>query len=158
MMLAFGIILVLIIGYLVMTRDGAVQENVLPADTDVAMEAVTPGTEVVSETAIAPAATAAAAKDFTMTSWMDTIDGKMAAHFSLKEIVVKKGDKVRITITNTAGDHDFNIDAYNIKSETPLNKVTVIEFTADKVGSFEYYCSKYSHRTIGQTGTLRVIE
>jgi uncharacterized protein (DUF2344 family) len=41
-------------------------------------------------------------KEFTMTSWMDKIDGKMAAHFSLKEIVVKKGDKVRINITNTA--------------------------------------------------------
>jgi nitrite reductase (NO-forming) len=89
---------------------------------------------------------------------MEKIGEKMTAHFSLKEIVVKKGDKVHITITNTAGDHDFNIDAYAIKSETPLNKPTVIEFIADKVGDFEFYCSKYSHRMIGQTGMLRVIE
>ena len=97
-------------------------------------------------------------KEFTMNSWMDTIAGKMAAHFSMKEMVVKKGDKVRIKITNTAGDHDFVIDAYGIKTETPLNKETIVEFTADKVGTFEYYCSKYSHRLIGQTGTLRVTE
>lgn len=118
------------------------QVNSLPAETPV----TTTTTQTVSS------------KEFTMNSWMDTVAGKMAAHFSIKEMVVKKGDKVRIKITNTAGDHDFVIDAYGIKTETPLNKETIVEFTADKVGTFEYYCSKYSHRLIGQTGTLRVTE
>ncbi len=97
-------------------------------------------------------------KEFKMNSWMDNVNGKMSAYFSLKEMVVKKGDKVKIVITNTAGAHDFVIDAYGIKRDTPLNEATVIEFVADKVGDFEYYCSKYNHRSIGQTGTLRVIE
>ena len=97
-------------------------------------------------------------KEFTMNSWMETVNGKMSAYFSLKEMVVKKGDKVKIVITNTAGTHDFKIDAYNIAKDTPLNEATVIEFTADKVGDFEYYCSKYNHRSIGQTGMLRVVE
>ena len=97
-------------------------------------------------------------KEFTMNSWMETVNGKMSAYFSLKEMVVKKGDKVKIVITNTAGTHDFKIDAYNIAKDTPLNEATVIEFTADKDGDFEYYCSKYNHRSIGQTGMLRVVE
>jgi len=96
-------------------------------------------------------------KEFTMTSWMDkTADGKMSAHFSLKEIKVKKGDTVKITITNTAGTHDFMLDEFNIAKETPLNQPVVVEFVADKVGTFEYYCSKYNHRQIGQKGNLIV--
>jgi nitrous oxide reductase len=156
MMIAVAVLLVVIGGgYFAMSRNAASPEQNIP-------ETATP-TTIQENTAAAPAtaeptAAASAVKEFAMDSWMDNIDGKMAAHFSLKEIVVKKGDKVRITITNTAGDHDFTIDAYNIKTETPLNKPTVVEFTADKVGTFEYYCSKYSHRMIGQTGTLRVTE
>jgi heme/copper-type cytochrome/quinol oxidase subunit 2 len=164
-MIAVAVLLVVIGGgYFAMSQNSKVQENSVPvpaADTSVVSGMpVIPqeGAAPEEEMAVTPTATAPSVKEFTMTSWMDTIDGKMAAHFSLKEIVVKKGDKVRITITNTAGDHDFNIDAYNIKSATPLNKPIVIEFTADKVGTFEYYCSKYSHRMIGQTGTLRVTE
>ena len=30
------------------------------------------------------------------------------------------------------------------------------EFTADKVGSFEYYCSVGSHRSMGMKGVLKV--
>ena len=95
-------------------------------------------------------------KEFNMDSWMEMKDGKMGAFFSLKEIKVKKGDKVKININNTKGTHDFVIDEFGVKKDTPEGKVTVIEFTADKTGSFEYYCSKYSHRTMGQTGTLIV--
>lgn len=95
-------------------------------------------------------------KEFTMTSWMDKIDGKMAAHFSLNEIRVKKGDTVKIRITNTAGTHDFTLDEFGIKKETPLNQSVDVEFVADKVGTFEYYCSKYNHRALGQRGNLIV--
>ncbi len=101
--------------------------------------------------------TTASVKEFTMTSWMDkTADGKMSPHFSLKEIRVKKGDAVKITITNTAGTHDFVLDEFGIKKDTPLNQPVVVEFVADKVGTFEYYCSKYNHRQLGQKGNLIV--
>jgi nitrite reductase (NO-forming) len=89
-----------------------------------------------------------------MTSYYDA-DGKW---FSLKEIEVKKGDKVRVDVTNTKGTHDFTIDEYDITHMTPLNEVTRIEFTADKVGDFQYYCSVPGHREGGQWGTLRVTE
>ncbi len=107
-----------------------------------------------TNTAANTAQNAAAVKEFSMTSYYDD-KGKW---FSLKEIDVKKGDKVRVKITNTKGSHDFTIDEYGIKEMTPLNQETVIEFTADKVGDFIYYCSVPGHRAGGQWGTLKVTE
>ena len=97
-------------------------------------------------------------KEFKMDSFYEMIDDKAKPQFSLNEITVKKGDNVRITVTVTKGSHDFAIDEYNIKTETPLNQPTMIEFTADKTGEFIYYCSKPGHREAGQWGTLRVVE
>ncbi|NCQ06055.1 MAG: hypothetical protein GW815_00630 [Candidatus Moranbacteria bacterium] len=93
-------------------------------------------------------------KEFSMTSYYDAT-GKW---FSLKEIVVNKGDMVRIKVTNTKGTHDFTLDEYNIKTMTPLDKEVVVDFTADKVGEFEYYCSVPGHRQGGQFGKLIVKE
>lgn len=76
------------------------------------------------------------------------------AWFSLNEIKVKKGELVHVVVKNTKGDHDFAIDDYKIKRNTPLNEDTVFEFTADKTGTFEFYCSK--HRAQGQVGKLIV--
>lgn len=102
----------------------------------------------------ASTSTASTVKEFTMTAYYDE-KGKW---FSLKEISVKKGDTVRIKITNTKGMHDFVIDELGIKSELPLDKETIVEFTADKVGDFVYYCSMKGHREGGQWGTLKVTE
>ena len=97
-------------------------------------------------------------KEFSMTSFTDIINGKYFPQYSLKEITVKKWDLVRIKITVTKGMHNFNIDEFNIHSETPTNKETTVEFTADKVGKFIYYCSKPGHRANGHRGTLIVTE
>lgn len=78
--------------------------------------------------------------------------------FSLKEIAVKKGDTVRIKITNTKGKHDFMIAEYAIAKDLPLNEEVVVEFVADKAGAFKYYCSMPGHRAGGQEGTLTVSE
>ncbi|MDP1695548.1 MAG: cupredoxin domain-containing protein [archaeon] len=93
-------------------------------------------------------------KEFVMTSFYDD----KGIWFSLKEISVKKGDIVRIKITNIKGNHDFVIDEYGIKEITPLDKEVVIEFTTDEVGEFIYYCSVNGHRQKGQWGTLKVTE
>jgi nitrite reductase (NO-forming) len=53
--------------------------------------------------------------------------------------------------------HNFNIDEFNVKSDTvKAGDSTVIEFVADKTGTFEYYCSVAQHRTLGQVGKLIV--
>ena len=93
-------------------------------------------------------------KEFTMTSFTEIIDGKYFPQYSIKEIKVKKGDLVKLKITNTKGTHDIKIDEFNVFAETPLNEEVVVEFTADKVGSFEYYCTKPGHRENGHWGTL----
>jgi heme/copper-type cytochrome/quinol oxidase subunit 2 len=97
-------------------------------------------------------------KEFKINSFYEIVDGKAKSQFSLKEIIVKKGDIIKIEVTNTKGMHDFVIDEYKISQETPLNVPTTIQFKADKVGEFIYYCSKPGHRAGGQWGTLKVVE
>ena len=97
-------------------------------------------------------------KEFTMTSFYELVDGKPKPQFSLREISVKKGDTVRIKVTNTKGDHDFKLDEFNVYAATPLDQEVVVEFTADKAGEFVYYCSKPNHRALGQWGTLKVTD
>lgn len=96
-------------------------------------------------------------KEFVIQSYTEIIDGKYYPQFSQKEIEVSKGDLVRIRITNTKGTHDFKIDEFNVYTETPLNQEMTVEFTADKAGEFEYYCTKTGHRQNGHWGKLIVI-
>lgn len=95
-------------------------------------------------------------KEFTMTSYYDPVGQK--PHFSVPEIAVKKGDTVRIKVTNTFGMHNFKIDEFNVFANTPLNEEVIVEFVADKTGEFVYYCAMPGHRAAGQFGTLRVTE
>lgn len=85
-----------------------------------------------------------------------TVSGTNYA-FDPSTIKVKKGDKVKITFKNTQGFHDWVIDEYGVATkQTNAPTTEVLEFTADKVGSFEYYCSVGSHRAMGMKGTLVV--
>lgn len=95
-------------------------------------------------------------KEFSMTAYYDPALKKPV--FSLPEMNVKKGEKVRVKITNTLGVHDYVIDEFAVAKELPLNEEVVVEFTADKAGEFTYYCSKPGHRAAGQFGTLKVTE
>jgi cytochrome c oxidase subunit 2 len=54
-----------------------------------------------------------------------------------KEIHVKKGDKVKITLESDDGGHGLAIPAFNVDIQG--NKSAV--FTADKTGTYEYHCS-----------------
>ena len=77
--------------------------------------------------------------------------------FTPSTITVRKGDKVRITFKNTNGFHDFKIDEFGVagrQSQSPSEEV--LEFTADKTGTFQYYCSVGAHRAMGMWGTLQV--
>lgn len=113
-----------------------------------------------SPTTQAPAAPenkAVAVKEFSMTSFVKIVDGQPKPQYSLKEITVNKGDKVKIKITTTKGAHNFNLDEFNIHAATPLNQEVAVEFTADKTGEFIYYCSMPGHRANGHWGTLKVL-
>lgn len=85
-----------------------------------------------------------------------TVEGSSFA-FAPKTMVVNKGDTVKITFTNKVGFHDFVIDEFNARTkQIKAGESEVITFVADRVGTFEYYCSVGTHRAQGMVGTLTV--
>lgn len=73
------------------------------------------------------------------------------------ELKVKKGDKVKLTYKNTAGTHNFVIDEFGVKTALlDAGQSETVEFSADKVGTYEYYCSVPGHRAAGMKGSLVV--
>jgi plastocyanin len=79
--------------------------------------------------------------------------------FSQTDLTVKKDDRVRIVLTSVDGPHDWVIDEFNARTKVIGNgQSDTIEFTADKTGTFEYYCSVDGHRQMGMKGSLTVTE
>lgn len=97
----------------------------------------------------APAVQPASTKGFTVTG--------QNYSFTPSAITVKKGDKVKVTFVNSGGTHDLKIDEFGVATRRiQAGQQDVVEFTADKVGTFEYYCSTGNHRAMGMKGTLTV--
>lgn len=154
LLLGLGVIVVIAVGYFFMTKSAAT-ENAMPTPSHVATEGMPADMPGMEMPATAPAtAPAGSVKEFTMTAYYDE-KGKW---FSLKEMTVKKGDTVRVNVTNTKGMHNFTIDELGVAQNLPLNEQVVVEFTASKAGDFVYYCSMPGHRAGGQWGTLHVTE
>lgn len=85
-----------------------------------------------------------------------TVEGKPFS-FTPNEIRVKKGDIVKITFTNREGLHDYTIDELNVKTkQLAAGESETVEFTADQVGTFEFYCGVGNHRQQGMVGKLIV--
>ena len=59
------------------------------------------------------------------------------------EIRVLEGDNVIIHLTSIDVPHGIYIEAWNITSNVAPNQTEIIEFKADKVGNFEFYCIFY---------------
>ncbi|MEK7071134.1 MAG: plastocyanin/azurin family copper-binding protein [Patescibacteria group bacterium] len=77
--------------------------------------------------------------------------------FSVTEMKVKQGDKVKIVFTPKSGFHDWVLDEFNAKTKQLAAGATeTVEFVADKKGTFEYYCSVGQHRKMGMVGSLIV--
>ena len=94
--------------------------------------------------------TAANGAEFTITAknWKFTPD---------KELVIKKGTKVKINLVNKEGLHTINNDELGIK----LTADKPAEFTADKTGEYELKCSTVCGATEDHEGMkvlLKVID
>lgn len=75
------------------------------------------------------------------------------------QIVVKKGDTVKINFKDGGGFHDLKIDEFGVATKKLKNgESDTVTFIADKAGSFEYYCSIGNHRAMGMKGVLIVKE
>jgi len=79
--------------------------------------------------------------------------------FSVKDITVKNGDRVKIVLVNKGGMHDWVNDLFNARTEIiQAGETAEVEFVANKVGKSEYYCSVGTHRQMGMWGNLIVEE
>lgn len=74
-------------------------------------------------------------KEFTVTakSWA----------FDPGTITVHKGDKVRLKITSVDVTHGFKLEDFNVKLNLEPGKTQIVEFVADKAGTFSFFCSVY---------------
>jgi cytochrome c oxidase subunit II len=74
-------------------------------------------------------------------------------------ITVKKGVPVRLILTSQDVTHGFAIDAFKINVTVEKGKETVVDFTPDRAGTFEYYCSVFcGYGHMGMRGTLTVLD
>ena len=77
--------------------------------------------------------------------------------FAPNTITIKKGVLTKIVFKNLKGSHDFVVDGLGIRTKILKDgEEEVLEFTPEKTGSFEFYCSVGSHRAMGMKGTLIV--
>jgi plastocyanin len=108
-----------------------------------------------------PPAAIPAGADAPRSNWQSaikefTITGQNYS-FAPAAIAVKKGDTIKITFKNADGFHDLEIDEFNAETKRiKTGEEDVIIFVADKIGSFEFYCSVGIHRQIGMKGILTV--
>jgi len=72
---------------------------------------------------------------------------------------VKKGEQVRLIMAAVDHDHGFKLDDFDINQKIPKGTTVVVEFIADKAGTFQFRCSSVcglGHRNM--KGTLVVEE
>jgi cytochrome c oxidase subunit 2 len=54
---------------------------------------------------------------------------------------VKKGERVRRVIAAVDHDHGFKLDEFDINQKVQKGTTVVVQFTADKAGTFQFRCS-----------------
>lgn len=77
--------------------------------------------------------------------------------FEPAEIIVNQGDKVKLNLTSVDVPHSLAINEFGINQFIKPGETAVVEFTADKLGEFTFYCNVFcgqGHQE--QTGRLIV--
>jgi heme/copper-type cytochrome/quinol oxidase subunit 2 len=64
-----------------------------------------------------------------------------ATRFEPTQLEAVQDDLVRITIHSDDTAHSFNVDQYRIAKRVPAGGTVVVEFRADRVGTFPFYCN-----------------
>lgn len=143
------IILVAVLGFVAVKAMQGTNQTASDSMTHESMTADTSVTPSASPSGAAMTADTSAEKVITMDAG--------SFYYSVKNITVKKGEKVKIVMTSKDMMHDFNIDELNVHMPVVKSGETgTIEFTADTVGTFEYYCAIGQHRKMGQVGKITV--
>ncbi len=61
--------------------------------------------------------------------------------FNPKTIEVNQGDKVKLNIKSIDVTHGFTLPDFGVNSRLNPEQTTVVEFIADKTGTFSFFCS-----------------
>ncbi len=60
--------------------------------------------------------------------------------FEPSEVVVRKGEAVRVVLSSTDREHCFAVDALRIEKRILAGRSTSFDFTPDRAGRFPFYC------------------
>ncbi len=148
------VVLTVIIGAFLLMRSNGGFQNLLQSSPQEVEDSMTPvveqsSTETSSSESAEQTSAQSEVKEFTISN--------SGFKFNPATITVNEGDKVKITFKNTGGSHDIVIDEFNARTEViQSGQEDSFEFTADKAGSYEFYCSVGNHRAMGMKGTLVV--
>jgi cytochrome c oxidase subunit 2 len=63
--------------------------------------------------------------------------------FEPAEIVVNQGDKVKLILKSIDVAHGIAIKDYNVKVFADVGEESAVEFTANKSGTFSFYCNVF---------------
>ena len=120
-------------------------------DAGCGCQPVNAGTGTVTDSAADEGLEAGEVKEF-------VIEARNFEH-SEKELTVSKGDTVRIVFRTVQGFHDWRVESFNKGTRRAgEGQESTVEFVADQVGTFEFFCSVGNHRALGMIGTLTVTE
>ena len=79
--------------------------------------------------------------------------------FYPSQIVVRKGQPLKLYLTSIDTKHGLSLPDFNINSEINVGQIATVSFTPNKTGSFPFRCSVFcglGH--LGMTGKLIVVE
>lgn len=78
--------------------------------------------------------------------------------FSPKSLSLTKGEAVKLTFENIGKlPHNITVNELGVSTKTiPGGSSDTVEFTVSKSGTFSFYCSVGSHRSLGMEGEMEV--
>ncbi len=125
------------IGAIFRDKDGDDDGRVAASAGSAAVQESTAGTD------------AAAAREITVTA--------TDFAFSPAEITVKKGESIKLTLVNADGRHGIAIPAFGVNLRPAPGGSESTVFTADRTGSFPFFCNVFCGGGHGEMrGTLTV--
>ena len=60
--------------------------------------------------------------------------------FEPSEVVIRKGEAVRVVLSSGDREHCFAVDAFRIEKRILPDRPTSFDFTPDRAGRFPFYC------------------
>lgn len=78
--------------------------------------------------------------------------------FEPAEIRVKQGEKVRLTVTSVDVTHGFALPDFNVNLNLEPGKTVGAEFTAEKKGTFTFFCNVYCGQGHREMSGMLIVE